>query len=103
MQSTVNNNKVMLTLSGRIDFSSRQRLRAMIEEGFAQGYTGFIFDLHNIGFIDGSGLWALVACCNMVRKQGGHLAFTRVPKRIHDLLELTHLTRFFEICEPLAE
>jgi anti-sigma B factor antagonist len=100
MHSTLQNNKVILTLSGRIDFSSRQRLHTLIDEGLAKGYTDFILDLHDVSFIDSSGLGALIACSSIVQKQGGHLALTRLPKLLCELMKLTRLTHFFEICDP---
>jgi anti-anti-sigma factor len=100
MQPTLQDNQLMLPLSGRIDISSRQQLRALIDDGLTKGYTDFILDLHEVSSIDSSGFRALLACSSMAQKQGGHLALTRVPKRISDLMALTRLTHFFEICDP---
>jgi anti-anti-sigma factor len=100
MQSTLQDNQLMLPLSGRIDFSSRQHLCALINDGLTKGYTDFILDLHDVSSVDSAGFRALLACSSLAQKHGGHLALTRVPKRISDLMALTRLTCFFEICDP---
>jgi anti-anti-sigma factor len=100
MHATLQDNKVILTLSGRIDFSSRQHLHTLIDEWLAKGCTDFLLDLHEVGVIDSVGLGALIACSSAIQKQGGHLALTRLPKRLCELMQLTRLTHFFEICDP---
>jgi anti-sigma B factor antagonist len=100
MQLTLQDSKVMLTLSGRIDLSSRQHLRALIEDGLARGATDVLLDLHEVSFIDSAGFGALIACCGLVQKQGGRLILIRIPKRVYDLMELTRLTHVFAIGDP---
>ena len=97
MHLTLQDNKVMLTLSGRIDLSSRQHLRSMIEDALTKGATNVWLDLHEVSFIDSAGFGALIACCSLMQKQGGHLILTRIPKRVSDLMELTRLAHVFEI------
>jgi anti-sigma B factor antagonist len=92
-------NKSVIVLSGRLDFSSRKTLRAVIDENLANGCGDFVVDLQQVDFIDSSGLGALIACYSTVRKQGGGMTLVRLPKQVHDLMEMTKLTTFFGICE----
>jgi anti-sigma B factor antagonist len=98
---TMKDNRSVITLSGRIDFASRTALRALIDNSLTQGCSDFILDLQQVSFIDSSGLGALIACFSTVRKQGGSMALARVPKYVHDLMEMTRLTHFFEICDTV--
>jgi len=91
-------NRAVITIAGRIDFSSRTTLRALIDNSLTQGCTDFILDLQQVSFIDSSGLGALIACFSTVRKQGGSMTLACVPKPVHNLMEMTRLTHFFEIC-----
>lgn len=97
MHYIIQDNKVRLTLSGRIDLASRQQLRAVIEAGLSQGCTSFTFDLHEVHCIDSAGFGALIACRGAVQKHGGTLTLTRLPKQVYELMELTKLTQFFTI------
>lgn len=102
--SIINGRSPVMTLSGPIDFSSRQTLRTMIDDRLAQGCRDFILDLHDVNFIDSSGLGALVACFSTIRKQGGTMKLVRMPKLVYELMEMTKLTLFFDISDsPGAE
>ena len=92
-------NKSVIVLSGRLDFSSRKTLRAVIDENLANGCGDFVVDLQQVDFIDSSGLGALIACYSTVRKQGGGMTLVRLPRQVHDLMEMTKLTTFFDICD----
>jgi anti-sigma B factor antagonist len=97
--STMKDNKSIIALSGRLDFSSRKALRSIIDENLARGCCEFVLDLHHVDFVDSSGLGALIACYSTVRKQGGGMTLVRLPRQVHDLMELTKLTTFFDICD----
>jgi anti-sigma B factor antagonist len=96
---TVKDNKSVVALSGHLDFSSRKALRAVIDENLAQGCCDFVLDLHHVDFVDSSGLGALIACYSTVRKQGGGMTLVRLPQQVHDLMEMTKLTAFFDISD----
>lgn len=97
--SIMNDGSPVMTLSGPIDFSSRQTLRVMIDDGLAQGCHDFTLDLHDVNFIDSSGLGALVACFSTIRKQGGTMKLVRVPRLVYELMDMTRLTLFFDISD----
>jgi len=88
-----------LQVSGPIDFSARKTLGACIETQVAQGRRDFILDLHQVTFMDSSGLGALVACFSSIRKQGGAMKLARVSGQVRELIDLTKLTHFFDLCD----
>jgi anti-sigma B factor antagonist len=93
----IKDHKSIIALSGRLDFSARKTLRAVIDENLAQGCCDFVLDLQHVDFIDSSGLGALIACYSTVRKQGGGMTLVRLTKQTYDLMEMTKLTTFFDI------
>lgn len=90
---------VTLTVSGTIDFSARKTLGALIEERIAHGQRDFVLDLRHVTFMDSSGLGALVACFSSIRKQGGSMKLAQVPRQILELITMTKLTHFFNLCD----
>jgi anti-sigma B factor antagonist len=94
---TVKDHKSVIVLSGRLDFASRKTLHAVIDENLLQGRCDFVIDLQHVDFIDSSGLGALIACYSTVRKQGGGMTLARLPRQVHELMEMTRLTTFFDI------
>ncbi len=97
--STSTDQAAVIALSGAIEFSSRQTLRAVIDERLTHGCREVVFDLQEVTFIDSSGLGALVACFSTIRKQGGSLKLRRVPRPVYELMEITKLTDFFHISD----
>jgi anti-anti-sigma factor len=93
----------ILMVSGPIDFSARKTLGACIEAQVSQGRRDFILDLHRVTFMDSSGLGALVACFSSIRKQGGAMRLARVSGQVRELIDLTKLTHFFDLCDSDAE
>lgn len=92
-------NESIMALTGSITFSTRKTLRTTIEKALADGQREFVLDLHDVTFIDSSGLGALVACFSSVRKQGGSMKLRRVPRIVYELMEMTKLTQFFDISD----
>lgn len=53
--------------------------------------------------MDSSGLGALVACLTTIRRQGGIMYLVQVAPQAYELMEMTKLTHFFEICASEEE
>ena len=100
--TTIVNQTATLAVSGVIDFSARKALSAAIEERMAHGQRDVILDLQQVSFMDSSGLGALVACFSSIRKQGGSMRLTQIPRQILELIEMTKLTHFFDLAAPHA-
>lgn len=103
IDSTQMGHTTVLALSGSIGFAARQPLRQRLEEALQAGCLDVVLDLHQVSFIDSSGLGALVACFSSLRKQGGSMKLARLPQHVEELLEITRLNNFFERCESLTQ
>jgi anti-anti-sigma factor len=90
---------VTLAVSGMIDFSARKALGTLIEGRMAHGQRDFILNLQQVAFMDSSGLGALVACFSSIRKQGGSMKLTQLPRQVLELITRTNLTHFFDLCD----
>jgi anti-anti-sigma factor len=97
--ATVVHQTITLTVSGIIDFSARKALGVLIEERVAHGQRDFVLDLRHVTFMDSSGLGALVACFSSIRKQGGSMKLAKVPNQVLELIEMTKLSHFFDLCD----
>ena len=70
-----------------------------MREVLEQGNRKILFNLHEVGYIDSSGLGEIVKSYTTVRSQGGQLKLVQVSQRVHDLLHMTRLHLVLEI-EP---
>jgi anti-sigma B factor antagonist len=91
---------VIVDVSGRITLGEGNvMLRDVIGGLLDKNHKRILLNLHNVGYIDSSGLGELVKTYTTVRNRGGNLKLVSLSKRVHDLLEMTKLAVIFEI-EP---
>lgn len=74
-------------------------LGGVLAELFDRGCARVILDLRHVNFIESAGLGALVAAKKRALERGGDIKILQPGKRVRELLELTLLTRVFEIHE----
>ena len=88
---------VVLIASGELDIMGAPRLvEAMPDEG----HTRVIVDLSGVGFMDSSGLRALLESRKSAIDGGRPFALARPSAAVSRVLELVDLTREFEVVEP---
>ena len=88
----------VIDIRGRITLGEGNvRLRELVSELLNQGRKKILFNLAEVQYVDSSGLGELVKAHSTIRNRGGYLKLTRVNKRVHDLLRITHLASVFEI------
>lgn len=93
----------IVDVSGRITVGEGSALlRELVREVLEQGSRKILFNLHEVGYIDSSGLGELVKSYTTVRGQGGQLKLVQVSKRVSDLLHMTKLNLVLEIEEDEA-
>ena len=90
----------IVDMTGRITLGEGSTaLREMMRQLADQGFKKILLNLHNVGYIDSSGLGELVKAYTTVRGCGGHLKLVNVSERVNDLLQITKLHLVLEI-EP---
>jgi anti-sigma B factor antagonist len=89
---------IVLTVSGRITLGEGNVvLRDMVGELADKGHKTIVLNLADVHYVDSSGLGELVKAHTTVRNKGGVLKLASVNKRVHDLLQITHLSAVFDI------
>ena len=89
---------LILDLAGRITVGEEAgALRGKMQELSAAGGRNFILNLQEVGYIDSTGLGAMVMCFTLVGRLGGKLKLENLNRRNVALLVLTKLTTVFEI------
>ena len=74
----------------------KRQLAAMVEDGSST----VTLDLRNVGFVDSSGLGALVAVHNYAEARGSQLVVRSSPSHVRDLFSLTRLDKLLTVEEP---
>ncbi|MCW2840149.1 MAG: anti-anti-sigma factor [Aeromicrobium sp.] len=84
----------VLSIAGEIDMASADALRDQVAAlDVAEGIL--VLDLAGVGFVDSSGLGALLGVKKQQEAAGGRLVLTRVSPAVARLLEITKLDRVF--------
>jgi len=76
-----------------------QTLAGLLERGSSR----IVLDLEKVRFMDSAGLGELIAWKKRAIERGGDVRLLRPRDRVREVLELTALTRVFEIFEAEAE
>jgi anti-sigma B factor antagonist len=88
--------QALLTLTGDMNAITAPALKAQLKELAAQGRIQVVVDMGAVGFIDSSGLAALVSGLKAVRSAGGSLKLAAVSDQPREVFKLTMLERVFE-------
>jgi anti-sigma B factor antagonist len=78
---------------GEPEATFKKTVTRLIEEG----RVNLLVDLKEVGFLDSSGLGALVRAMTLSQKEGGQTKLLRVGPQVRKLLEMTKLDSVFEI------
>jgi anti-sigma B factor antagonist len=88
----------VVDVSGRITLGEGNvMLRELVRQLVEAGHKKIAMNLHEVGYVDSSGLGELVKAYATVRNHGGQLILVNPSKRVQDLLQLTNLSAVFTI------
>jgi len=88
---------------GQLTVSNRQELKTLVAELLEKGERRFVLDFEETGYIDSSGLGALVTIAKQVREHGGDLRLSALNDDLRQLFELTKLDTLFAIAPSTSE
>lgn len=89
---------VIVDVAGRIVFGEESTsLRQLVREVLESGNRKILFNLHEVSYMDSSGLGELVKSYTTVRGQGGQMKLVAVSEPVYELLHLTKLHLVLDI------
>lgn len=94
---------VVVGVDGQLIVGNRHELKQKILDALEAGDTRFVIDFSRTGYIDSSGLGALVTLSKKIREGGGELRLAALNEDLHTLFELTKLDMLFAIVDSADE
>jgi len=88
-----------VSVEGQLIVGNRQELKSVIQDAVDKGDRKFLIDFSQTGYIDSSGLGALVSLSKKVRERGGELRLAGLNEDLRSLFELTKLDTLFSIAD----
>jgi len=93
------NGVVVVQVEGQLIVGNRHELKDLVQAALERGERRLLIDFSSTGYIDSSGLGALVSISKRVREKGGELRLSGLNDDLRSLFELTKLDTLFAITE----
>ena len=89
----------IVRIDGQLIVGNRQELKDLVQAAMDRGERRILIDFSRTGYIDSSGLGALVSISKRIRELGGDLRLSGLNEDLRSLFELTKLDTLFAIAE----
>src|SRR5919107_3257585 len=98
-QTKVSGGVLVVQVAGPLFGGNRHELKDLIQAALEKGERRLLIDFSRTGYIDSSGLGALVSISKRVRESGGELRLSGLNDDLRSLFELTKLDTLFSIAD----
>jgi len=103
LKTTENDRVTILTLNGDLVIGEAESIfKKTVTRLLEEGKIRLLVDLKGVGFLDSSGLGALVRALTNSQKEGGQTKLVHAGPQIRKLLEMTKLDSVFELHDDLS-
>jgi anti-sigma B factor antagonist len=89
----------IVEVEGQLIVGNRQELKQKVLDEMEKGSRKVLVDFARTGYIDSSGLGALVSLAKKIRELGGDLRLANLNDDLQTLFELTKLDTMFQISQ----
>lgn len=94
IEKKIERQTLSLSLAGELDMRTSENLRQAIDtEIDRRGIRTVILDLHNVTFVDSSGLGVILGRYKKLMPLGGKIIIKQVPSHIYKIMELSGLPK----------
>lgn len=93
----------VLEVAGDLDMSTTPRLRDRLLEVVESGARTVVVDLTDVGFMDSSGLGALVVAYKELRERDGWLGLAGVRPPVRKVFSITSVDRVIELFDTVQD
>jgi anti-sigma B factor antagonist len=89
----------VVQVDGQLIVGNRHELKDLVQSALDAGDRRLLIDFSGTGYIDSSGLGALVSISKRIREAGGELRLSGLNEDLGSLFELTKLDTLFTLTE----
>ena len=94
---------VVVAVAGQLVVGNRQEFKQSVLDEVERGARRILVDFSETGYVDSSGLGALVSLNKRLREAGGELRLAALNEDMRTLFELTRLDTLFRLYASRAE
>lgn len=92
---------IVLTVAGEMDLYNANDFKKAVDRLMAAATTGLVIDLQELGYIDSSGIGALLYTFTRSKSAGTPICFANVHGSVRRVIELTSLLGFLPIADSV--
>lgn len=97
------NGIAVVNVQGEVDVYTAPKLKEEIHNRLDSGENKVVVDLTNVAYMDSSGLGVLIGALKRAREEGGDLMVASPNPRISRILDVTGLSRIFNVRATMQE
>ena len=94
---------VVISVDGQLIVGNRHELKQKVMDAVEAGERKVLIDFTETGYLDSSGLGALVSLSKKLRDTGGELRLAGLNEDLRTLFELTKLDSLFNIADTAEQ
>ena len=104
-EKLMSNQTKIVQPKGRLDVTTAAEFRRLVSDiaTSANPPQYLVLDLHDVNFMDSSGLGALVSALKSIRNSNGDMVICGANDQVQMLFELTSMTKIFKIYPTVDE
>jgi anti-anti-sigma factor len=103
LNGTVSNDRVVLTITGRIDATTCPGLEEVVNRYIREGYTRLILDFSGLEYISSAGLRVLLSTRKQLVPLDGTVILIGLRPFVREVFDMTGFSKIFPIYQTLDE
>ena len=103
LQTTIQNNATVVTISGRLDAVTAPDYEKRIREMVASGTNDFVVDFAQLDYISSAGLRALLLMAKLLKEKNGNVCFANVNGNVRSVFEMSGFAALFTMEDSVTE
>lgn len=103
LQTKVENNAIVVTISGRLDAVTAPDYEKRIRELIDGGNNCFVVDFEQLDYISSAGLRALLLMAKLLKEKSGQVCFANVQGNVQSVFDMSGFTGLFKMENSVAE
>lgn len=93
----------IIDVIGEMDLYNAYKLKELVMKMLEKGIKRFVVNLDQVGYIDSSGIGALIFICSTIKKRNLRFVISCIHGSVKKVIELTKLMGYFPIAPTLQD
>lgn len=97
LQTKIEKNAIVLTISGRLDAITAPQYEKKIRELIDDGNSSFVVDFEQLDYISSAGLRALLLMAKLLKEIDGRMCFANIGGNVRSVFDMCGFIAIFKI------